>query len=157
MRFGIITICHAAVLLLCASISAQNLTPEQMEPWSTLKTQVGMDAKRDFESMKQYMHPAASFWGNHLPHPVSGQSYDYYVKQRAGEDEIIAHHLVPVTVIVVEDVAIINAYLHVLFRSEDDEQKEKILRLHNTWKKENGKWLLLSTFNTNVDTDSDAE
>ena len=61
------------------------------------------------------------------------------------------------TVIVVEDVAVINAYLHILSRSEDDEQKEKILRLHNTWKKENGKWLLLSTFNTNVDAKGETE
>ena len=139
-------------LFLSSSIChAQKLTTEQLEPWSILKTQVKMDADQDFESMKQYMHPKGTFWGNHLPHPVSNGSYDYYVKLRAGEDEILAHHLVPVSITVVGDVAIIDAYLHMLTASDEGKQEEKILRLHNTWKKENGKWLLLATYNTDVE------
>ncbi|MAI73151.1 MAG: hypothetical protein CMM01_19895 [Rhodopirellula sp.] len=126
MRFGMITASQATMLLVSSICYAQDLTPEQTEPWSTLATQVRMDANRDFTSMKQYMHPRGSFWGNHLPHPISNRSYNYCVQLRAGEDEITAHHVVPVSVIVVGDVAIIDAYLHLLSRSNDDEQKEKI-------------------------------
>lgn len=103
---------------------------------------------RAFHSLMSFIR---FFWGNHLPHPVTNRSYAYYVALRAGEDEILAHHLLPVTVVVVGDVAIIDAYLHILSRSDDDKQEEKILRLQNTWKKENGKWLLLATYNTEVE------
>lgn len=151
MRFKLITAFHVSIILLGLTCHGQDFTTEQMELWSTLETQVKMDANRDFKSMRQYMHPKGSFWGNHLPHPVSNRSYEYYVKLREGEDEIVAHHLVPVSVIVVGDVAILDAYLHILSRTDDDKQEEKILRLHNTWKKENGKWLLLATYNTDVD------
>ena len=151
MRFKLITAFHVSIILLGLTCHGQDLTTEQMELWSTVETQVKMDANRDFKSMRQYMHPKGSFWGNHLPHPVSNRSYEYYVKLREGEDEIVAHHLVPVSVIVVGDVAILDAYLHILSRTDDDKQEEKILRLHNTWKKENGKWLLLATYNTDVD------
>ena len=151
MRTGITAVFQLIMLLVCSTSYAQKLTPEQQEPWAVLVTQVNMDANRDFEAMKQYMHPQGSFWGNHLPHPVTNRSYAYYVALRAGEDEIVAHHLVPVTVVVVGDVAIIDAYLHILSRSDEDKQEEKILRLHNTWKKENGKWLLLATYNTEVE------
>ena len=54
--------------------------------------------------------------------------------------------------------AIINFYLHVLTRDEDDEdgeQVEQIFRGHNTWKKEDGRWLLLSTYNTMVEAADD--
>lgn len=151
MRLGLITVFQATILICSPICFAQELTPEQMEPWSVLETQVKLDANRDFKSMKQYMHPKGTFWGNHLPHPVSNRSYDYYVKLRAGEDDILAHHLVPVSVTVVGDVAIIDAYLHMLSHCDEGEQEEKILSLHNTWKKENGKWLLLATYNTDVE------
>ena len=151
MRLLIISALLSTLFLSSSICHAQKLTAEQLEPWSILKTQVKMDADQDFKSMKQYMHPKGTFWGNHLPHPVSNGSYDYYVKLRAGEDKILAHHLVPVSITVVGDVAIIDAYLHMLTASDEGKQEEKILRLHNTWKKESGKWLLLATYNTDVE------
>ena len=94
-----------------------------------------------------------------MPAPVSVKSDSYYAKLREGEDEIVAHHLIPVSVVVVDDVAIINFYCLVLTRTENDEgdvkQVEKAIRGHNTWKKENDRWLLLSTYNTMVETTND--
>ena len=70
-------------------------------------------------------------------------------------DDIIAHNMVPVSVVVVDDVAIINFYLHILTKDDEGEQKELIIRGHNTWKKEKGRWLLLATYNTRVETEED--
>lgn len=151
MRIVVTGVFQLIMLLVCSTSYAQKLTPEQQQPWAVLETQVKLDMDRDFESMKQYMHPQGSFWGDGLPHPVSNRNYEYYAAGRAGEDETVAYHLVPVTVVVVGDVAIIDAYLHMLSRLDDGKQEEKILRLHNTWKKENGKWLLLATYNTAVE------
>ena len=130
----------------------QELTEAQMGPWSALEEQVGLDIKQDWEGAKKFMHPKGCFWGDNLPAPVSMKSESYYEKLRAGEDEIVAHHLVPVSVVVVDDVAIINFYLHALTKTMDGKQVEKIYRGHNTWKKENNHWLLLSTYNTTVQT-----
>jgi hypothetical protein len=138
----------------------QELTKEQMGPWSALEEQVALDIKQDWEGMKKFLHPKACFWGDQLPSPVSVTSSSYYAKLRAAEDEIVAHHLVPVSVVVVDDVAIINFYCHVLTQTEDEDEEdgkqiEKIFRGHNTWKKEHGQWLLLATYNTVVETDDD--
>ena len=155
---------RSAVLALSALFVAfpvfgLELTEKQMGPWSALEEQVGLDIKQDWKGMKKFMHPKGCFWGDNLPAPVSMKSYSYYSKLRNGEDDIVAHHLVPVSVVVVDDVAIINFYCHVLTRTEDDEedeeQEEKIFRGHNTWKKEDGRWLLLSTYNTLVEVKDD--
>jgi hypothetical protein len=128
----------------------QELTEEQMGPWSALEKQVALDVRQDWEAVKEFIHPKGCFWGDQLPSPVSVKSNSYYMKLRAGEDEIVGHHLVPVSVVVVDDVAIINFYCHLLTKPEDGKQVERIIRGHNTWKKEGGRWLLLSTYNTQV-------
>jgi hypothetical protein len=137
------------------SVLGQELTPEQLEPWSALEEQVGLDIAQDWEGMKKFLHPKASFWGPNSPSPTSMKSYSYYGKLREGQEEVVAHHLVPVSVVVVDDVAIINFYGYGLHRNKDGGQVERIIRGHNTWKKENGRWLLLSTYNTIVETDDD--
>lgn len=128
------------------------MTKVEQEVWETLKKQVAKDLDKDWEGMGKYIHPSACFWGDNLPHPVSAspETIDYYAALRASEGKIIAHQLIPVSVVVVEDVAIVNFYGHAIVEGDDDERKEQIVRGHNTWKKENGRWLLLSTYNTMV-------
>ena len=142
------------VSLLCAAAPqttyGQELTKEQAGVWAALEEQVGLDVKQDWEGMKKFLHPKGCFWGDTSPAPSSMTSYSYYGKLRAGEDAIIAHYLVPVSVVVVDDVAIINFYGHTLVKTKDGKTVERIMRGHNTWKKENGRWLLLSTYNTAV-------
>jgi hypothetical protein len=155
-----LVIALSAVFAASSLTYGQELTKEQMGPWSALEKQVALDIEEDWEGLKEFLHPKACFWGDRLPSPVSMKSYSYYAKLRAGEDKIVAHHLVPVSVVVVDDVAIINFYIHILTRSDDDEdedgeQEENIFRGHNTWKKEKGQWLLLSTYNTVVETEDD--
>ena len=79
---------------------------------------------------------------------MSLKSYAYHTTLVSGEDKVVAHRLVPVSVVVVGDVAIINSYLYLLTRPKEGKQVEKILRLHNTRKKEGDRWLLLATYNT---------
>lgn len=148
MRFAVIT--FVSVLIANSVAFGQQLSEEQMGPWSALEEQVGMDVKQDWEGMGKFLHPKACFWGDAFPTPLSWKAYSYYQKLRAGQDKVVAHHLVPVSVIVVGDVATINFYAHTLTEDEDGGQVEKIIRGHNTWKKEDGHWLLLSNYNTVV-------
>ena len=155
MRSTIITLLQLTVLALAPMASARELTKQQMEPWSALVEQVGLEVNRDWVAMKQFIHPKGCFWGEFNPHPVSMKSYAYYTTMVSGEDKVVAHRLVPVSVVVVGDVAIINSYLHLLTRPKEGKQVEKILRLHNTWKKEGDRWLLLATYNTVAKTGGD--
>ena len=155
MRSVIITLLQLTMLAIAPLASARDLTRQQMEPWSALAEQVGLSVKRDWVAMKKFIHPKGCFWGPTDPHPVSLESYAYHTKLVSGEDKVVAHRLVPVSVVVVGDVAIINSYLHLLTRPKEGKQVEKILRLHNTWKKEGDRWLLLATYNTVVNSGDD--
>jgi hypothetical protein len=149
----VVVFCGSVGLLWTAAprvIYGQELTKEQAGPWAALEEQVGLDVKQDWEGMKKFLHPKGNFWGDTSPAPSSMTSYSYYAKLRSGEDEVVAHRLVPVSVVVVDDVAIINFYGYTAVKTKEGRAVERIMRGHNTWKKENGRWLLLSTYNTEV-------
>jgi hypothetical protein len=133
------------------------LTEKQKGPWNTLEEQVALDMKKDLEGEKKYLHPKACYWGDQSPVPISAsaKTYSYYTKWLEGQDDIIAHNMIPVSVVVVDDVAIINFYLHILTKDDEGAQKELIIRGHNTWKKEKDRWLLLATYNTRVKAEED--
>jgi ketosteroid isomerase-like protein len=148
-----ITVLAMAVWLAAALLTfGFELTEEQKELWNTLEEQVALDMKKDVEGEMKYIHPKACIWGDQSPMPVSPseKAISYYKKWMDVQDEVVAHNMIPVSVVVVDDVAIINFYLHMLTKDEEGEHKEVIIRGHNTWKKENGRWLLLSTYNTTL-------
>mgnify|MGYP001094585897 CR=1 FL=1 len=150
----------AAILFLLfstTSVFGEEMTGARKEVWSVLVEQVGLDVKQDWEAMKEFLHPKGCFWGDMSPMPEDSSEgfYTYYQKLRATEDKILAHRLVPVSVVVVDEVAIINAYAHSLTYDDDGEVEEVVYRLHNTWKKHEGKWKLLATYNTLVESDDD--
>lgn len=155
MRFAVLTL----IALFVANPLALGieLTEEQLEPWNTLEEQVALDMKKDLKGERKFLHPKACFWGDDSPVPVraSDKSFSYYEKWMDGQDEVVAHLMTPVSVVVVDDVAIINFYLHILTRDDEDEQEELIIRGHNTWKKEKDRWLLLATYNTMVKSEQD--
>ena len=155
MRFAILAM---GLALFTSDGLAQDLTKEQMEPWSTLKRQVGLYFERDWKEHDKHIHPKIVDWGDSTPSPIhfgDDAAKRYWEQLEDGADEVVAHYLVPVSVVVAGDVAIINAHLHMLTKP-DGKPVEKIFRLHNTWKKEAGSWLLLATYNTTVATpDSD--
>lgn len=137
-----------ALAVSCPSANAQELTEQQMGPWKALQEQTALGAKKDWAAMKRYLHPKARFWGSQLPSPVTMDAYEYFTKLFDHENEYVAGHLVPVSVVVVDDVAIINCYYHILTKNEDGSVEETVERLHNTWKKEGSQWQLLATYNT---------
>ncbi|MGI6417530.1 MAG: hypothetical protein ACOX1P_17880 [Thermoguttaceae bacterium] len=147
----------AALFVVAPLAFGLELTEEQKEPWNALEEQVALDMKKDVKGEMKYMHPKACFWVSHLPvpTPASARGYSYYAKWLEGQDDIVAHNMVPVSVIVVDDVAIINFYLQIMTRDDEGEQQELIIRGHNTWKKEKGRWLLLATYNTVVKAEKD--
>lgn len=147
MRFVI----AALLCAVCGSTTlAYELTEEQKGPWRALEEQVAHYIKKDWKEHIKYIHPQASIWGDFAPAPLSAVKSDAYNQMfEEGQPNALAHHLVPVEVVVAGDVAIINFYIHVLTKPEG-ESKEVIFRGHNTWKKENGKWLLLAIYNTKV-------
>lgn len=157
MRVFVLTL--AAIFVATGLAFGLELTEEQKGPWNTLEEQVALDMKKDVEGEMKYIHPKACLWGDQSPVPdsVSAKSTSYYKQWMDGQDEIVAHNMIPVSVVVVDDVAIINFYLHILTRDRAGKQSEMIIRGHNTWKKENDRWLLLATYNTKAKTEEDDE
>lgn len=115
--------------------SAQNLTKEQLEPWAALKEQVALYFRRDWEDNDKYIHPKLVDWGTHCPSPIrfNTEANKYWKQFADGEDKVVAHLLIPVSVVVAGDTAIINAYVHSLTKPEG-KSVETIYKLHNTWK-----------------------
>ena len=90
-----------------------------------------------------------------MPTPVTAaRSKNYTTVLLKRTDKVVAHYLIPVTVTVVDDVAIINCYVRVL-TEKDGVSMESTYRLHNTWKKEGEHWLLIATYNTKVKTEDE--
>jgi len=143
-----------AVLFLISSscvANAQELTKKQREPWSALERQVALWFQQDWEEHDKYIHPKEIDWGDFLPTPATAaraKKYTTVLLKRT--DKVVAHYLIPVTVTVVDDVAIINCYVRVL-TEKDGVSMESTYRLHNTWKKEGERWLLLATCNSIVE------
>lgn len=131
--------------------NAQELTKKQREPWAALERQVALWFEQDWEKHDKYIHPKEIDWGDFVPTPVTAaRSKDYTTVLLKRTDTVVAHELIPVTVTVVDDVAIINCYLRVL-TEKDGVSMESTYRLHNTWKKEGKRWLLLATCNSIVE------
>ena len=152
MRFVSAVLAIAFLVLGSVNAGAQELTKEQEEPWSALEKQIALFLKRDWEKHDEYIHPKAIIGGDDFPMPVTADRLKKYDEALfADSDEVMAHYLTPVTVTVVGDVAIINAYCQVLTK-KDSKKLESTWRLHNTWKKENGRWRLLATYNAEVRT-----
>lgn len=142
----------AVLLIITGSLvaNAQELTDKQKEPWSALEHQVALWFQQDWENHDKYIHPQEIDWGDFVPSPVTdAKAKDYVRVLLKGTDKVAAHCLIPVTVTVVDNVAIINCYLQVL-KEKDGKLTESTYRLHNTWKKEGDRWLLLATCNSVV-------
>lgn len=148
MRFALLIL---SVAFLTSGSSAQELSKEQLEPWSALTQQLSLIFQREWKELDKYIHPQIVNWGDSMPSPIhfGDEAKKYFEQVEEGADKVVAFHLVPVSVVVAGDVAIINAYLHVLTKP-DGKSVEKIFRLHNTWKREDGRWQLLATYNTTI-------
>lgn len=141
------------VMFLASSVSAHDLTDVQKAPWTALEEQVGLWFKQDWEEHRKYLHPKAVDGGEFFPVPAqySDKVEEYFKAFAKADEKVLAHLLVPSVVVVADDVAIIDANLHVLTKP-DGKLKETIYRLHNTWKKHEGRWKLLATCNSIVAT-----
>jgi len=143
-----------AMLLIMSSsfvANAQELTKKQREPWSALERQVALWFQQDWEEHDKYIHPKEIDWDDTLPTPVTGARAQKYITELLKRtDKVVSHYLIPVTVTVVDDVAIINCYVRVL-TEKDGVSMESTYKLHNTWKKEGDRWLLLATCNSVVE------
>lgn len=141
----------ASLLFVGAATYGQELSDQQKGPWTALNEQVGFGLNKQWDKQKEYVHPKAILWEEPMPAAVTLDAYDYFCKLQDAYPDVAAWHLVPVNVVVVDDVAIINCYLHLFSKVEKGEQPEEIVwLLHNTWKREEGRWLLLSVRNKQV-------
>ncbi len=137
------------------SVQAQEMTGPQKEVWEALEEQTALGAKKDWEEMRKYLHPSLNIWGDNLPTPVSLNEKSFKYFTGIEKDEVLERYLAPVSVVVVDNVAIINCYEHLFHSNDEGEEVEVIFRLHNTWKKHEGKWKLLATYNTKVESEDD--
>lgn len=146
MKAALLVAMSAAFL--ASELRGQELSKEQLEPWSALQRQIELYVERDWDAHDKFIHPKIVDWGTSMPSPIqaSKNAKSYFEQVEDGRDKTVAFHMVPVSVTVAGDVAIINAYIHVLTKPEN-KSVETVYRLHNTWKKEDGQWQLLATYN----------
>lgn len=132
------------------STFAQNWSAEEKEVWQVLEDQISTGVKGDLETMwEKYIHPDCSLWSSEIAVPIDLQSAKKLDTARFQLGmKYHAFTLTPLTIKVYDDFAILNFYVFG-YHSEpgSDEIKRHSVRLHNTWKKENGRWLLLATHN----------
>jgi ketosteroid isomerase-like protein len=147
----------AVSLFLAQFAFSFEMTEEQKEVWDTLEEQVALDMKKDVEAEKKFIHPKACLWGDQSPVPFSPseKANSYYKAWLAAQDDIVSHLMTPVSVVVVDEVAIVNFYLKILTKDDEGEHEELVIRGHNTWKKEGDRWLLFATYNTWVKSEVD--
>ena len=149
MKYFISTI---AILILAAPLYAGELTTEEKEVLDILNTQLGYAFAGEVDENAKYMHPKLVLWGAYspVPAPASEKGQRLWKLQRANSSvEYLGFEIVPLTVVVVGNTAILNVYLNILMKPKPD--GEPVWRqnlLHNTWVKEKGGWLLLATYNT---------
>ena len=146
-----------SALVAPALVSGQELNEVQLGPWNALEKQIELAIAKDYVAEAEYIHPKAIIGGDDLPSPVTDARIKKYMQSFWDSQEPVKSYvLIPVTVTVVDDVAIINAYVKVL-AIVDGKPAESVYRLHNTWKKskETGRWQLLATYNGVVEDGQD--
>jgi len=141
-----------AVLILTVTLYAGELTDAEKEVLETLNTQLGHSFAGEYDEDAKYMHPKGVFWGAYSPVPVPASEEGQRLWKLEQENSLIEYlgfEIVPLTVSVVGNTAILNVYLNVLMKPKpDSEPVRRQMLLHNTWVKEKGGWLLLATYNT---------
>jgi len=135
-------------LLFSIPAIAQQWTTQQKEVWKTLEDQIKAFASGDMEANYKFIHPDFVFWNdwNSVPgdYETAKKLDSAWFKLGA---KTYAFTLTPLTILINGDFAVLNFYLRG-FRQEPGATEVKFvgLRLHNLWKKEGGKWLLLANF-----------
>ena len=144
-----------AVLILAATLYAGEFTKEEKEVLETLNTELSHVFADEIDEEAKYNHPRAIYWGTRspVPAPASEKVEELWKLQRANSlVKYLGFKIVPLTVVVVGNTAIINAYITVLVKpTPDSEPVWRQSLLHNTWVKEEGRWLLLANYNTDPD------
>lgn len=123
--------------LFASSAFAQNWNADQQAAWQALEAQIAHYSAGEYAQHEAYLHPSLVTW-----------TPDYPVPWRLGEFVMepgpdLEYQLFPISVVVVGDTAIVNAYWR---RARTD--GDQIWRLHNTWLRENDQWRLLAFYNT---------
>lgn len=127
------------ILAALASVpaSAEDWNEDQRSVWEALEAQIGHFSAAEYDKNETYIHPSLVLW---MPeYPIPWRFGEFVMEQ--GPD--LEYQLFPISVVVVGDTAIINAYWR---RQRSD--GEQLWRLHNTWVREDDKWRLLALYNT---------
>ena len=129
------------------------MTADEREVWNVLVEQIRLAASDDWDRSTSYMHSEFVQWGDDLPvpHPRSPELQEIY-KLVDGGIEFLSHEMLPLTVHVEGDTAIINAILRAAVRSTPGASPSVLnVRIHNTWIRTDDGWRLLSNYNTFVE------
>ena len=105
-------------LFFISPVFAQNWNADQKAVWQALEAQIAHYSGGEYAQHDAYLHPSIVMW---MPE----------------------YQLFPISVVVVGDTAIVNAYWR---RARTD--GEQTWRLHNTWIREDDEWRLLAFYNT---------
>ena len=139
------------VVALCASTSfAMELNSQQQEVMDAISAQLGHFYAKEWEEHETYIHPDFVSWGAYLPVPVPRSPNSRKLLRLANESsEVLGYNIIPLSVQVHGDTAVTNLIVRV-WRKRSPEVKPNwlTLRLHNTWVKHDGRWLLYAVYNS---------
>ena len=147
------TILLATVCLVAVPSIALEMTNSEKEVWSAIEIQVGYAIAGDYENNAKFIHPDYVAWAPELLVPATWSERGRNLQELIfGQNEWVGYDLVPITFQVHGDTAVTNLYLRGLVKQPGQSSPQLIsMRLHNTWIKEGGQWLLLSTYNTVIE------
>jgi hypothetical protein len=127
---------------------AQEWTAEQKEVWNAAEKLAEYFFDGDIESLsRDYVHKDFIFWNSSVSVPGDKETADKLDKTwvRLG-GEFDAVNVVPLTIQVYENFAIVNAYSRGYVKDPGKDPVMMTTRWHSTWKKEEGKWLQIANY-----------
>lgn len=134
------------ILILSVSVGfAQQWSAEQKEVWKALEEQSAAWTSGDMDAAEKFLHPDFVFWNNRNAIPgdrATAMALDRAWFGSGARFEVSVH--TPLTILVYDDIAVLNFYARGYLAQPGEQPRWSTAQLSNVWKKENGRWLLLS-------------
>ncbi len=128
---------------------SQEWTQEEKEVLEVDKKMIGAWAERDLEAYMNCLHEDFVGWFQKDPLPIDKKSLRYWEDHWLSTSKIHRYENKPILVNVTGDVAVVFLYCWVL-RENEDGKKLVYSKWTETFKKENGKWLIIAMSGGNI-------
>ena len=137
----------AAVMALCltgSNAGAQEWSKDQLGLWQTVQKAWDLSSGDDLEGFYAMIHDDYLGWGNSSKYPGDKAMVEKWFGYYAPKYQTVLYELFPLGIVVSGDVGVAHYYYDVTMKDEEGEEIERSGRWTDVFKKEKGKWLLIS-------------